>query len=204
MRALCSKEQSPGVSCSPKVLSQPFSATGTLPSLLSGGMVCMALTHLLTSCSSESKIQAAVLWVWGHLFLTTRLARPHGGWKASPPQPTARRYGSPGGPRVLGCIYKEKAVPVSRSILSRCPWTRWTGEHQRSRQPGKGFLLLPVLKATRAPCQHLHHPALLRLVGVLWSTGVLWRWNLGCDPFAELCLTPSEQSLWICVQRAHP
>lgn len=48
---------------------------------------------------------------------------------------------------------------MSRSILS-CPWPRWTGEHQKGRQPGKVFLLLLGLKATGAPCQHLLLPAL--------------------------------------------
>lgn len=70
-------------------------------------MVRLALTHLLT-CSSESEIKAAVLWVWGYMSSTTsRPARPHRGWRPSPPQPTdtqERRCDSPGGLPVLGCF----------------------------------------------------------------------------------------------------
>lgn len=57
-------------------------------------MVRLALTHLLT-CSSESEIKAAVLWVWGYMSSTTsRPARPHRGWRPSPLSPqTLRREG---------------------------------------------------------------------------------------------------------------
>lgn len=68
------------------------------------------------------------------------------------------------GCRFSGASRKE-AVPVNRSILSR-PWARRTGEHRKGRQPGKGFLLLPVLGATGLSHQHLLRPSLLRSVHV--------------------------------------
>lgn len=140
LRTLCSKEQSPRVSRSLKVLRQPFSATRTLCPL---EVFLEGWSARLRHICSPALVQNLKSWVWGHLFLTTRSARPHGGWKPSPPQPTARRRGSPGGPLALRCICKVEAVSVNRIMLSRCPWARRTGDHQRDRQPGKGFLLLP-------------------------------------------------------------
>lgn len=104
-----------------------------LPSL-SGGMVCTAPPHLLPSCSSGSEIQAAVFWVWGHLFSTTSgPARPREGWK--PPSHSGERgsdtrCGSPTGLWVLRCIWKGEVVPRSRCILSG-PWARRTGTSER-------------------------------------------------------------------------